>query len=291
MQPATQTNHFHYNRNKSSVQPQYASTTNTLSTQQQLANDAAAQSKKEYLSLLSNIHRSSSIKVNRDKSNLTNYFSTLVHNRDRSLTNSSTNLPTSNSFYNQNSGSASNGYINQNSNTLKQSLLRKQHPLSLRNNNINTIFNISNNSLNNNNNSNETNINMFSYNTNNLANSNYKNKPSISLDNVYNGIESIISTNENSSKYNLNRNKFDINKSNLTVNQTTASVNNRKFISTANSAKYSNNIQPTSIMRNSAQTPTTVNNNPNETEVKQFFISNFPLYKFYSSYYNLVELT
>jgi hypothetical protein len=270
MQPANQTNHFHYSRNKSSIQPHHTSTTSTTSAQQQIINEAAAQSKKEYLSLLSNIHRSSSIKVNRDKSNLSNYFSTLVQNKERGFTNSSINLPNSNSFYNQNPNSASNGHINQlshNSSTLKQSFLRKQHPFSLRNNNINNIFNSSNNSLNNNNN-NENNSNAFSYNTNTnanaLVNSSYKNKTSISLDNVYSGIDSIITTNENPNRYNLNRNSFDANKPNVAINQTLTPTNNRKIISAANSANYSN-IHNANMMRNSAQTPSTANNN--ETEV------------------------
>ena len=279
MQPANQTNHFHYSRNKSSVQPYHTSTTTTASAQQQqIVNDAAVQSKKEYLSLLSNIHRSSSIKVNRDKSNLSSYFSTLVQNKERGITNSSINLPSSNSFYNQNPNSASNGHVNQlshQSSTLKQSFLRKQHPFSLRNNNINNIFNNSNNSLNNNNNTNTNNentSNTFSYNTNTnangLVNSSYKNKTSISLDNVYSGIDSIISTtNENTNRYNLNRNPFDVNKSNLTINQTLTPTNNRKNIS----ANY-NNIHNANVMRNSAQTPTTANNNPNETEVNYYLI-------------------
>lgn len=239
---SNQTNHFHYSRNKSSNQAHHSPSTPSGSAQQQLASDLAAQSKKEYLSLLSSIHRSSSIKINRDRSNLSNYFSSLVQNKERGLSNSTANLSQSNSFYHHNPNSNSNGQINQlnhNSPNLKQSFLRKQQPFSLRNNNINNIFG-SNNTLGNNTN-NETSNSFYNANSNVLSNPspiNHKNKTSISLDNVYNGLESIITTTESNNRYNLNH-KYDLNKSNLAINPMTP-TNNRKQISTTNSTSHIN---------------------------------------------------
>jgi hypothetical protein len=94
-----QTNHFHYNRRslqqqqqsptqqQHQLQLQHQSSINqvqqqpSLSIQQpsQLSVDSSnTASKKEYLSLLSNIHRSQSIKMNRDKTNLSGYFSGFI---------------------------------------------------------------------------------------------------------------------------------------------------------------------------------------------------------------------
>jgi hypothetical protein len=236
MQPtsATQTNHFHYPR-KNSDQAVQAQT--PITPQQQSLNDSVAQSKKEYLNLLSNIHRSSSIKINREKSNLSNYFSSLVANKERGLAASSTNL----SSYNQNPNSISNGHLNQisqSSSTVKQNFVRKAQPFSLRNNNTN-IFNSSNVSL-----SNDTNTNAFLYNTNaNLLNSPnaYQNKKtSLSLDNVFNGIESIISSNEKEPNRFILNQKYDLNKSSTALTQNLTPTLNRKMNSTSNLTNYNN---------------------------------------------------
>lgn len=272
IQPASanQTNHFHYRNKNSAGNQQQQSQQTPTSPQQQMVSDAASQSKKEYLNLLSNIHRSSSIKINREKSNLSNYFSTLVQNKERGLANSSTNL-SSNNYYNQNPNSASNGHINNlnhNSSHLKN--IRKAQPFSLRNNNINNIFNANNSSLSNNNISSD-NSNAFLYNTNanTIVNSNslQHKKTSISLDNVYNGLDSLISSNENNmngnNRYNINH-KYDLNKSNLATNSTMTPTNNRKLISTTNTASF-NNLHGNQLR--SSVTPTT--NNLNESEINK----------------------
>lgn len=280
MQPASanQTNHFHYSRkNSGQVSQQQQQSPTAINPQQQLVNDAAAQSKKEYLNLLSNIHRSSSIKINREKSNLSNYFSSLVANKERGLAASSTNLS---STYNQNPNSSSNGHLNQlnqNSSHIKQTFARKTQPFSLRNNNTN-IFNSSNNSLSNNNLSNDTNTNAFLYNsnTNLLGSANpYQNKKtSISLDNVFNGIDSIISSNEKEpNRFNLNQ-KYDLNKSGTALNQNLTPTLSRKMNSTSNLTNYNNinanNNGAANVFRNSG-TPTSNTIHENQNEVSRGF--------------------
>ena len=195
IQPANQTNHFHYRKAPPPQQQQQPA-----SAQQQLINEAAAHSKKEYLNLLSSIHRSSSIKLSREKSNLSNYFSSLVNNKERGLNTSASNLNGSSSH--NFSNSASNGLNSSANNYLAKNYMRKQQPFSLRNNNMNTLFHTSNTNI-----SNEGNVFLYNNNASILANSNTSsfhksNKNSISLDNVYNGLDSIIMANE-THKYNM----------------------------------------------------------------------------------------
>ena len=234
IQPANQTNHFHYRKAPAQQQP--------ASAQQHIINEAAAHSKKEYLNLLSSIHRSSSIKLSREKSNLSNYFSSLVNNKERGLNTSTSNLNgvSSHNF----SNSASNGLNSSANNYLAKNYIRKQQPFSLRNNNMNTLFHTSNTNI-----SNEGNVFLYNNNASLLANSNTSsfhkgNKNSISLDNVYNGLDSIIMANE-THKYNMPMSGTPTHNNNN---------NSRKL--TTNSTSY-NNLNSNQLR--SSVTPSTTN--------------------------------
>jgi hypothetical protein len=232
IQPANQTNHFHYRKAPPSQQP--------ASAQQQIINEAAAHSKKEYLNLLSSIHRSSSIKLSREKSNLSNYFSSLVNNKERGLNTSASNLNGSSSH--NFSNSASNGLNSSANNYLAKNYMRKQQPFSLRNNNMSTLLHTSNTNI-----SNEGNVFLYNNNASILANSNTSsfhkgNKNSISLDNVYNGLDSIIMANE-THKYNMPMSG-------------TPTHNNTSRKLTTNSTSY-NNLNSNQVR--SSVTPSTTN--------------------------------
>jgi hypothetical protein len=221
-----------------STNPNLSSVDTSLSNQQ---------AKKEYLSLLSNIHRSQSIKLNRDKSNLSGFFNGLVNNREKT-NNSNFNGGTSSNLANLNSNSNNNNSNNNTNNYLTlnskfNSNSRKTQPFSLRNNNgsnsgLYNANNTSNNSINLNNSSD------INYNNNSntvskqISNSNNRlseiSKNSISLDNVYNGLDLIIA---NEHKYNKIENMTNNNNNN---NNTNKSNNSLAYL---NSKKSSNTPQ------------------------------------------------
>ncbi len=260
-------NHFHYNRRSlqqtqspphqqlhhqplpqqhqqqiqlplTSTNPNLSSVDTSLSNQQ---------AKKEYLSLLSNIHRSQSIKLNRDKSNLSGFFNGLVNNREKT-NNSNFNGGTSSNLANLNSNSNNSNNNTNNYLTLNSKFnSRKTQPFSLRNNNgsnsgLYNANNTSNNSINLNNSSD------INYNNNSntiskqISNSNNRlseiSKNSISLDNVYNGLDLIIA---NEHKYNKIENMTNNNNNNNSINNNTNKSNNS--LAYLNSKKSSNTPQ------------------------------------------------
>ena len=250
---AIQANHFHYNR-RSLQQPQQPIQQQQQQQQQPISVDSSnLQSKKEYLSLLSNIHRSQSIKINRDKTNLSGYFSGLVSNRDSRLqTNGSINLNGNNNSTNlSTNGNSSTNYLQ-----LNTKYNRKHQPFSLRNNNnsssmYNTTNNNSNNSINltGSSDGNYLTNNSVTVNTNGLLNSKVINnnssnnrlseisKNSISLDNVYNGLDLIIA---NEQKYNNHKLLEANNKSNTNLGYS-STINSKKSSQNQQGAYTSNN--------------------------------------------------